>query len=350
MVLQPSSSRAHRKRGDPVFFPGFPPSRCSARMTIIYVLKETMKKNSKILITGSTGMIGSSLVRLLKKQDFTNLLTPTHEQLELCDQKKVSDYFKRNKPEYVFHLAAVVGGIHANNERPGDFIIQNTVMQNNVISAAYEYGAKKLLFPGSACTYPKMAKQPIAESEFLNGQIEPTNIAYAAAKINGIVLCQSYKKQFGFNTVVPMPTNTYGVGDNFDPKQSHVIPSLMKRFHEARKKKLKSVEIWGTGKPLREFLFVDDLADALVFLIKNHNSAEIINVGTMKEITIAKLATEIAKVVGYKGKILFDKTKPDGAPRKCLNSKKLLDMGWKPSITLQNGLKRMYKHHFEGKK
>ncbi len=306
-----------------------------------------MQLNSKILITGSTGMVGGALVRLLQK-DYPNLLTPNHQELDLRDQAKVIAYFEKHQPEYVFHLAAIVGGIHANNTYPAKFIYDNTQMHCNVIEASYRYKVKKLLFPGSACTYPKLAPQPIAEKYFLDGLIEPTNIAYAAAKINGIVMCQAYTKEHNLNVVIPMPTNAYGVGDNFNPEASHVIPALMKRFHEAKKNNLSEVVLWGSGKPLREFIYVDDFAGALVFLMQNYNSPEIINLSTMQEISIYNLANEIAEIVRYTGKINLDPTKPDGAPRKCLDSTKLFALGWKPKISLKEGLERMHQFHFEG--
>lgn len=304
-----------------------------------------MDQQDKVLVTGSTGMIGSALVRLLQDNAYT-VLTPTHRRLDLRDQRAVNLYFNEHQPDYVFHLAAIVGGIHANNTYPAKFIYDNTQMHCNVVQAAYTHRVKKLLFPGSACTYPKLAEQPIHESSFLNGQIEPTNIAYAAAKINGIVMCQSYRREHQFNAIVPMPTNAYGVGDNFDPNASHVIPALMKRFHEAKQHKASEVVLWGTGTPLREFIYVDDLAEALVFLMRNHESADIINVGTMQEISIAMLAKQIAEVVGYQGKIELDTSKPDGAPRKCLDSSALFAMGWQPKVSLSEGLQRMYQHHF----
>lgn len=304
-----------------------------------------MQDHTKILITGSTGMVGRALVRRLKTQPYS-LLTPTHAELDLRDQQKVAAYFDKHQPDYVFHLAAIVGGIHANNTYPAKFIYDNTQMHCNVIESAYQHHVKKLLFPGSACTYPKLAEQPIKESAFLDGKIEPTNIAYAAAKINGITMCQSYFRQYRFNAIVPMPTNAYGVGDNFDPNASHVIPALMKRFHEAKIQGLNEVVLWGTGKPLREFIYVDDLADALIFLMNQYDSPHIINVGTMQEITIAALSHEIANVTGYKGKITLDIDKPDGAPRKCLDSSNLFAMGWKPQVSLQEGLAKMYAHHF----
>lgn len=304
-----------------------------------------MNISSSILITGSTGMVGSALVRLLNITH-QHLLTPTRAELDLRDQQAVMHYFARHKPEYVFHLAAIVGGIHANNTYPAKFIYDNTQMHSNIIHASHENGVKKILFPGSACTYPKHAPQPIPPSAFLDGKIEPTNIAYAAAKINGIIMCQAYAKQHQLNAIIPMPTNAYGVNDNFDPNASHVIPALMKRFHEAKINQLPEVILWGSGKPLREFIYVDDFANALVFLMEHYDSTEMINLGSMQEISIHDLAAEIAAVVGYVGKISVDISKPDGAPRKCLDSSALFALGWKPKVSLREGLKRMYEFHF----
>jgi GDP-L-fucose synthase len=304
-----------------------------------------MKTNTKILITGSTGMVGGALLKQLKSFSAT-LLTPTHQELDLRDQSLVMQYFAEHQPQYVFHLAAIVGGIHANNTYPAKFIYDNTQMHCNVIQAAHAYGVEKLLFPGSACTYPKMAPQPIAEKYFLDGLIEPTNVAYAAAKINGIVMCQAFAREHQMNAIVPMPTNSYGIGDNFNPQASHVIPGLMQRFHQAKVDDLAEVVLWGTGKPVREFIYVDDLADALIFLMNNYDSHEIINVGTMQEISIAELAHKIAATVGYSGKISLDIERPDGAPRKCLDSNKLFDLGWKSTVNLDVGLAGMYQHHF----
>lgn len=304
-----------------------------------------MKTTAKILITGSTGMVGGALLKQLKNNSY-ELLAPTHQELELRDQAAVTKYFEKHRPEYVFHLAAIVGGIHANNTYPAKFIYDNTQMHCNVIQAAHQTGVTKLLFPGSACTYPKMAPQPISENYFLDGLIEPTNVAYAAAKINGIVMCQAYAREHQFNAIVPMPTNSYGVGDNFNPSASHVIPGLMQRFHDAKIKNLDEVVLWGTGSPIREFIYVDDLADALIFLMKNYDSKEIINVGTMQEISIVDLAHKIAETMGYNGKISLDTSKPDGAPRKCLDSQRLFDLGWKPKTDLEEGLAKMYQYHF----
>lgn len=301
-----------------------------------------MDKLDKIVITGTAGMVGSALTRILTEQGFTNLIALTRDDLDLRDQEKVAAFFSNEKPDYVFHLAAVVGGIHANATYPSKFIYDNTQMHLNVIHSAYENGVKKLLFPGSACTYPKLAEQPIVEESFLTGPLEPTNIAYAAAKINGIIAAQSYKKEHGFNCIVPMPTNAYGVGDNFNPEQSHVIPALIRRFHEAKINGDSEVVMWGSGKALREFLYVDDFAQALIFLMQTHNDSDIINLSTMAEITMRDLGTKIAETVGFKGEIKLDRTKPDGAPRKCLDSRKLQDLGWKPKVTLEEGLKITY--------
>lgn len=304
-----------------------------------------MTQQTKILITGSTGMVGNALLQQLKKRDLI-LLHPSRAELDLCHQQDVLSYFAQHKPDYVFHLAAIVGGIQANNNYPAKFIYDNTQMHCNVIEAAYQHKVKKLLFPGSACTYPKLAEQPIKEPSFLDGKVEPTNIAYAAAKINGIIMCQSYARQYAFNAIVPMPTNAYGVGDNFDPNASHVIPALMKRFHEAKIQGRSEVMLWGSGKPLREFIYVDDFADALIFLMHHYDSPDLINLGTMQEISMIDLAHEIAKVVGFSGQITLDTSKPDGSPRKCLDSSALFAMGWKPKVSLQAGLIKMYEHHF----
>lgn len=299
----------------------------------------------KFLVTGSTGMVGQAVMRELQKNSHP-IFHPTHAELDLCNQTAVFDYFAQNQPDIVFHLAAIVGGIHANNTYPAKFIYDNTQMHCNVIAAAHKFQVKKILFPGSACTYPKFAPQPVPESAFLDGQIEPTNIAYAAAKINGLIMCQAYARQHGLSVLLPMPTNAYGVGDNFNPEASHVIPALMKRFHEAKLSHAPVVQLWGSGKVLREFIYVDDLANALVFLAQNYESSEIINVGTMQEISILNLAQLIAKTVGYQGEITLDLTKPDGAPRKCLDATRLFNLGWQPKVSLHEGLQKMYEYHF----
>lgn len=303
-----------------------------------------MKKNSKILVTGSSGMIGSSLVNTLKNLGYNNLILPKKNELDLTNQIAVDNYFKNNLPEYVFHLGAIVGGIKANSSLPAKFIYDNTQMQLNVIESCKKYCITKLLFPGSACTYPRLANQPIVESSFLTGSLEPTNIAYASAKINGIVAAQSYFKQYGLNVVLPMPTNAFGIGDSFDLNNSHVIPALIKRFNDAKNNNTE-ILIWGSGNVLREFIYVDDLSDAFIFLMLNYNSDEIINVGSMQEISIKDLAFKIAKIVDFKGEINFDSSKPDGMPRKCLDSSKLEKLGWKSKIGLDEGLQKLNNYY-----
>lgn len=305
-----------------------------------------MAKNDVILVTGASGMIGSTLCKHLRADGYTKILAPEHASLELRDQAAVDAYFAHHRPRYVFHLAARVGGIHANSEHPAQFIYDNTLMQSLMFAAAQKYGVEKILFPGSACTYPKMAPQPVIEAALGSGPMEPTNIAYGTAKMNGIVMAQSYAREYGLKVIVPMPTNTYGAGDNFRPEASHVIPALMLRMHEARLSGASEVVLWGSGSPLREFIFTDDVADAFVFLMNTYDSADIINLGTMQEISIKALAGEIQKTVGYKGKLGFDASKPDGAPRKILDSSKLRALGWQPKVTLTEGLSRMYAAHF----
>lgn len=305
-----------------------------------------MQKTAPILVTGSTGMVGSALVRRLAAAGYTRVMAPPRAELDLTDQQAVAAYFAMHKPEYVFHLAAKVGGIHANSTLPGQFIYDNTQMQLNVLENARKGGVRKTLFPGSACTYPKGVAQPVAESSFLDGMIEPTNLAYAVAKINGLVMAQSYAKQYGMQVVLPMPTNAYGINDNFDPQGGHVIPALMNRMLEARKNKAPELQMWGSGTPLREFIYVDDLADAFIFLMENWDSNELVNVGSGWEISIAELAQKIADVVGYTGTLTNDTSKPDGVMRKCLDSSKLRALGWQPQVRLDEGLSRMYAHHF----
>ena len=309
-----------------------------------------MKKNSKILITGSGGMVGSSLAENLSNLGYSNLILLKKNELDLRNQLEVENFFKKQNPEYVFHFAAIVGGIHANNSYPAKFIYDNTQMHLNVIESSNKIGVKKLLFPGSACTYPRLASQPISEESFLSGLLEPTNLAYAVAKINGIVTAQSYSKQFGLNVVVPMPTNAYGVGDNFDIENSHVIPALIRRFYDAKLKNEKEILIWGSGNAMREFIYVDDLADGLIFLMLNYNDSKIINIGSMQEISIKDLAFKIAKIVNYEGQIKFDISKPDGMPRKCLNSSKIHELGWKVKVSIVEGLEKTFLYFLNNKK
>ena len=295
-----------------------------------------MNKQDKILVTGASGLIGSALIRLLISEGYDNLISSKHSDVDLTQQEAVQSYFYHTAPDYVFHLAAHVGGIAENNSNPAKFIYRNTLMQCNVFEAAKEGNVKKLLFPGSACAYPKKALQPIKEQDFLEGTPEPTNLAYAIAKINGIVMAQSYAKEYGMNVVLPMVANTYGPGD----RSTHVIPDMMKRFRENKHETV----FWGTGAPLREFIHADDVARAFLFLMQHYDSPEIINVGTMQEISIKNLAILIAAIGGYSGNISFDDTKPDGISRKALDSSRLRAMGWKPEISLDHGLKAAYDH------
>ena len=302
-----------------------------------------MKINSKIYIAGHNGMVGSAIKLALNLAGFNNVIGKSSKELNLCDQKAVSLFFEENKPEYVFLAAAKVGGIYANDTEPADFIYQNLMIQTNVIDAAYRFGVKKLLFLGRSCIYPKLARQPIKESELLSGYLEPTNDAYAIAKIAGIKMCQSYNKQYGTKFISLMPTNLYGPNDNYDLGTSHVLPALIRKFHEAKKNNSEYVEIWGTGSPKREFLYVDDLAAACLFLMENYDGSEIVNVGVGQDLTIKELALHIKKIVGFDGELKFDRSKPDGTPRKLLDVTKLKKLGWEAKIDLDTGLKLAYK-------
>ncbi len=302
-----------------------------------------MKKNSLIFVAGHNGMVGNAIVTNLKKKGYTNLLLKTKKELDLLNQKQVFDFFAKYKPEYVFLSAAKVGGIVANNTARAEFIYNNLTIETNIIHAAHMYGVKKLLFLGSSCIYPKFADQPITESALLTGALEPTNEYYAIAKIAGIKLCEAYRDQYNNNFISVMPTNLYGPNDNYDLKNSHVLPAMIRKFYEAKMNNLPTVTIWGTGKPKREFLHVDDLAEACVFLMKNYNDRGTINIGTGVDVSIKNLAQEVKKVVGYEGKLIFDTTKPDGTPRKLLNVKKIHDLGWKHKINLDAGVKKTYK-------
>lgn len=301
-----------------------------------------MNLDSKIFVAGHNGMVGSAIIRRLRELGYTNIITKGRREVDLSNQFQVSQFFHFERPEYVFLAAAKVGGIKANNEQKGDFIYQNIMIQSNIIHAAYASGVKKLLFLGSSCIYPKMSPQPIKEEYLMSGYLEPTNDAYAIAKISGIKMCQSYNQQYGTNFISLMPTNLYGPNDNYDLNNSHVLPAMIRKFHEAKIKKSKSVEIWGTGSPMREFLYVDDLADACVFLINNYNDSEIVNVGTGQDITIKDLAYLVKDVVGFQGDIYFNTDMPDGTPRKLLDVSKLENLGWKYKTSLREGLEKTF--------
>ena len=306
-----------------------------------------MDKASKIFVAGHRGLVGSAILRKLQAEGYTNLVTRTRAELDLRDQAAVNRFFEEERPEYVLLAAAKVGGILANSTYPADFIRDNLQIQTNVIDAAYRNGVKKLLFLGSSCIYPKYAPQPMKEEYLLTGPLEPTNEWYAVAKIAGIKMAQAYRRQYGFNAISLMPTNLYGPGDNFDLETSHVIPALIRKFHEAKVEGRPHVVVWGTGKPRREFLHVDDLADAALFLMKNYDSEEIINVGVGEDVSIRELAELIRDVVGFEGEIVFDTTKPDGTPRKLLDVSRLQALGWKAKIPLREGLASTYRWYIE---
>jgi GDP-L-fucose synthase len=301
-----------------------------------------MELGSKIYIAGHKGLVGSAIVRKLIEKGYTNLVYRTSQELDLRDKNQVDVFFREETPEYVFLAAAKVGGIVANSEFPADFIRDNLLIETNVIDAAYRIGVKKLLFLGSTCIYPKHAPQPLKEEYLLTGPLEPTNDAYAIAKIAGIKMCESYNKQYGTNYISVMPTNLYGPNDNFDLKTSHVLPALLRKFHEAKMNNLPYVEVWGTGKPLREFLYSDDLADACIYLMNKYDGNEIVNIGVGKDLSIKELALKIKRIVGYEGEIKFDTSKPDGTPRKLVDVTKLNCLGWKASTSLDEGLKKLY--------
>ena len=301
-----------------------------------------MDKTSKIYIAGHKGLVGSAITRLLQKEGYKNLILKTRQELDLLNQQAVTNFFKKEKSEYVFLAAAKVGGILANQTYPADFIYENLVIQANIIHNAYLNKVKKLLFLGSSCIYPKLTPQPIKEEYLLSAALEPSNKPYSVAKIAGIIACQSYNIQYGTNFISAMPTNLYGPNDNFDLETSHVLPALIRKFHEAKINNEKEIMVWGTGKPQREFMHVDDLAGACLFLMKNYNSSEIINIGTGEDLSIKELAEKIKEIVGYSGKIVWDKTKPDGTPRKLLDVGKIHKLGWNHKIELENGLKMTY--------
>jgi GDP-L-fucose synthase len=301
-----------------------------------------MNKDSKIYVAGHRGMVGSAIFRALQKEGYTNLISATSSELDLRNSVAVDEFFREHQPEYVFLAAAKVGGIYANDTYPADFLYDNLMVQNNVIEASFRYKAEKLLFLGSSCIYPKFAAQPIKEESLLSGYLEPTNEAYAIAKIAGIKLCQAYHKQHGSRFISAMPTNLYGFGDNYHPENSHVLPALLRRIHEAKENDLEEVIIWGTGTPLREFMFADDLGAACLFLMQRYEKPDIINVGTGEETSILELAHTIADVVGFKGTIGFDKTKPDGTPRKLMDSSRLHSLGFHHQTSLKEGISITY--------
>lgn len=301
-----------------------------------------MQLNSRIFVAGHRGMVGSAISRLLKKMGYDTIFEKSSAELDLRNQQAVDQFFGQNKPEYVFLAAAKVGGILANKNFPSDFLYDNIMIEANVISAAKKHSVNKLLFLGSSCIYPKFAPQPIKEEYLLTGELEPTNEAYAIAKIAGIKLCQAYHDQHGSNFISVMPTNLYGIGDNYHPEHSHVLPALIRKFHIAKTRQEKSVIIWGTGNPRREFLFADDLAEACLFLMKHYNNREIINIGFGKDHTITELAQLIKEIVGFNGAIVYDDTKPDGTPRKLLDSSRINQLGWTPHIDLKDGIQQAY--------
>lgn len=302
-----------------------------------------MNRRSKVYVAGHRGLVGSAILRRLEKEGFENLLARTREDLDLTDPRAVDVFFAAERPEYVFLAAAKVGGILANATYPADFLRENLAIELNVIDAAYRHGVEKLLFLGSSCIYPKFAPQPMKEEYLLTGELEPTNEPYAIAKIAGIELCQSYRRQHDADFISVMPTNLYGPGDNFDLETSHVLPALIRKFHEAREQNEPEVEVWGTGLPRREFLHVDDLADACLFLMESYSDGRPINVGVGEDLSIAELASLVSEVVGYEGAISYDTSKPDGTPRKLLDVSRLTALGWRPKMPLREGLEQTYR-------
>ncbi|MBD8025684.1 GDP-L-fucose synthase [Ureibacillus sp. Re31] len=306
-----------------------------------------MELTSKIYVAGHRGLVGSAIVRKLKEQGYNNIVVRTSKELDLRDKLQVDAFFEEQQPEFVFLAAAKVGGIVANNTYPADFIRDNLMIQTNVIDAAYRKGVKKLLFLGSTCIYPKFARQPMNEAALLTGELEPTNEPYAIAKIAGIKMCESYNRQYGTNYICAMPTNLYGPNDNFDLETSHVLPALIRKFHEAKLRNELYVEVWGTGAPKREFLYSDDLADAVIYLMNHYHGNQFVNVGVGKDISIKELAEKIQKVVGFEGEIKFNPSKPDGTPRKLVDVTKLNKLGWYATTSLEDGIERTYKWFLE---
>jgi len=308
-----------------------------------------MNPNSKIYIAGHRGMVGSAILRNLTSNGFYNIITKTSEELDLTDQKKVQTFFETEKPEYVFLAAAKVGGIHANNTYRADFLYQNLMIESNIMHQSYLQGVKKLLFLGSSCIYPKLAPQPLKEEYLLSGFLEQTNEPYAIAKIAGIKMCDAYRSQYDCNFISAMPTNLYGPNDNYDLNNSHVLPAMLRKFFEAKQNKVNEVVLWGDGSPFREFLHVDDLAVACVFLMNNYNESGHINIGSSREISILELAKQIKDITQYEGNIVWDTEKPNGTPRKLMDSSKINSMGWSPDISLEDGIKQVYEEKFLNK-
>jgi len=301
-----------------------------------------LEKESKIYVAGHRGMVGSAIVRKLTSLGYTNLLTRTSAELDLRNQQQVSDFFEVEKPEYVFLAAAKVGGIVANNTYRADFLYENLAIQNNIIHGSYLNKVKKLMFLGSSCIYPKLAPQPLKESYLLSGYLEQTNEPYAIAKIAGIKMCEAYRAQYGCNFISVMPTNLYGTNDNYDLVNSHVLPAIIRKFHEAKEKDASEMTLWGTGSPMREFLHADDLAEACLFLMENYNESELVNIGTGEDVTIENLAALVKQIIGFQGKIVWDTAKPDGTPRKLMDVSKLHGLGWHHKIALEEGIKLAY--------
>ncbi|HVD99656.1 MAG TPA: GDP-L-fucose synthase [Cytophagaceae bacterium] len=304
-----------------------------------------MERDSKIYIAGHTGMVGSAILRKLRKEGYDNFVLRTSADLDLREMQKVNDFFAKERPDYVFLLAGKVGGINANNTYRAEFLYDNLMIEANVIHASYIHGAKKLLFTGSSCIYPKLAPQPIKEEYMLTGPLEPTNEPYAIAKIAGIKMCDAYRAQYGCNFISCMPTNLYGPNDHYDPQTSHVVPALIRKFYEAKRDQKDFVELWGTGKAKREFLHVDDMAEACCFLMKQYNEPGLINIGYGSDVSIEELAKMIKEISGYKGEIRFDTSKPDGTPRKLIDSEKINKLGWQPKIEMVQGLKSTYEDY-----
>jgi GDP-L-fucose synthase len=302
----------------------------------------TLNHDANIYVAGHRGLVGSAVMRALVRQGYANLAVRTHRELDLTDQAAVRTFFERERPQAVIMAAARVGGIHANNSRPAEFIRDNLLIQDNVIDSAQRAGVRKFVFLGSSCIYPKLAPQPLKEDYLLTGPLEPTNEWYAVAKIAGIKMCQAYRRQYGFNAISLMPTNLYGPGDNFDLQNSHVLPALIRRFHEAKERGDPTMSIWGTGTPRREFLHVDDLADAVVYLLETYDEEPIVNIGWGEDVTIRELAETVAEVAGFKGRLVLDSSKPDGTPRKLLDTSRLTSLGWKPKIKLRAGIELTY--------